>query len=246
MKKKLTGYLVYNGLIAASNIVLFASGFFSALAVPAVGIGACLLADAVLVIGGNAAMSKNSRELPVLEPLPEKRDVYADIAEYGRRISAFGGKEPFAAETASASEQCRAFTAKTEDVKGLLSQSFSPNDLAYIKYLKTLEKIADIFCGNVKSMANRLSVFSFEEYNRCMLNMKKGLSTDTDNQRMAIFDEHIAAVKEAAECNDAVLISLDRLLLELTKLDDLTEEALSNLPAVKEMNDLIEQTKNYR
>ena len=36
------------------------------------------------------------------------------------------------------------------------------------------------------------------------------------------------------------------LLLELTKLDDFSEEALNNNAAINELNDLIDQTKFYK
>lgn len=46
--------------------------------------------------------------------------------------------------------------------------------------------------------------------------------------------------------NESILVKLDSLLLEISKLDDIDEAGLEELTAIQEINDLISQTKYYK
>ena len=63
---------------------------------------------------------------------------------------------------------------------------------------------------------------------------------------MQIYQEHIEYVRGLVSMNEDILIKLDGLLLEISKLDDLDEQGLENMAAVREINDLIAQTKYYK
>ena len=46
--------------------------------------------------------------------------------------------------------------------------------------------------------------------------------------------------------NENMLVKMDSLLLEISKLDDINAGDLENMAAIQEINELIEQTKYYK
>ena len=46
--------------------------------------------------------------------------------------------------------------------------------------------------------------------------------------------------------NEDILLKLDGLILEISKLDDIDSGTLEELPAIQEINSLIEHTKYYK
>lgn len=46
--------------------------------------------------------------------------------------------------------------------------------------------------------------------------------------------------------NESILVKLDSLLLEISKLEDIDDAGLEELTAIQEINDLISQTKYYK
>lgn len=68
----------------------------------------------------------------------------------------------------------------------------------------------------------------------------------SNHAQMNIYNEHIRYVRGLVSDNEQILVKMDALLLEISKLDDLDEHGLENMAAVQEINDLIAQTKYYK
>ncbi|MBQ5564967.1 MAG: hypothetical protein IIT39_16465, partial [Clostridia bacterium] len=73
-----------------------------------------------------------------------------------------------------------------------------------------------------------------------------GVNSKAVGDQLKIYNEHISYVYGLVEMNENVLTKLDKLLLEISKLDDLDEQGLENIAAIQEINDLIAQTKYYK
>ena len=73
-----------------------------------------------------------------------------------------------------------------------------------------------------------------------------GLVSRSVDTQMRIYSEHIFYVRGLVSQNEEILIKMDALLLEISKLADLDEHGLENMAAVQEINDLIAQTKYYK
>ena len=94
-------------------------------------------------------------------------------------------------------------------------------------------------------MIKRIDIFDTKDY----LNIYRsstGMSVAAKKERMRIYTEHIDYVHKLVDSNENIISKLDGLLLELTKLDDFSEESLNNNPAINELTALIDQTKFYK
>ena len=110
-----------------------------------------------------------------------------------------------------------------------------------------------ILDNNVKKMINRMLIFDYKDYKKLTEKIRStgganniGVYSKSVDAQIKIYSEHIEYVRTLVDTNENILIKLDGLLLEISKLDDLDEEGLENIAAVKEINALIEQTKFYK
>ena len=110
-----------------------------------------------------------------------------------------------------------------------------------------------IFYNNVKKMLNRMIIFDYKDYQKLAEKVRNsqarengGLVSRSVDTQMRIYSEHIFYVRGLVSQNEEILIKMDALLLEISKLDDLDEHGLENMAAVQEINDLIAQTKYYK
>ena len=88
-------------------------------------------------------------------------------------------------------------------------------------------------------MITRISIFNEKEYKK---QLDKNLK---DDMTLEIYKEHITYVKEMGANNEVILQKLDALILEISKLDDCTEEQLIALESMKEIDELISKVKLY-
>ena len=117
--------------------------------------------------------------------------------------------------------------------------------MTYKRFKHIIEDAATRFYANVKTMVKRINIFDEKDYFR-VSDRNVNMSVSARQERLRIYEEHINYVKKIVEANENIISKLDMLLLELTKLDDFSEEALNNNAAINELNDLIDQTKFYK
>ena len=98
-----------------------------------------------------------------------------------------------------------------------------------------------------------MTIFDYKDYKKLVQKMHNsrningvGVNSKAVGDQLRIYNEHISNVNGLVEMNENILVKLDKLLLEISKLDDLDEQGLENIAAVQEINDLIAQTKYYK
>ena len=62
---------------------------------------------------------------------------------------------------------------------------------------------------------------------------------------MNIYNEYISFVKKAIDDNEQIILKLDEILFELSKLNSSEDGALENMSAMKEIDDLIKKVRLY-
>ncbi|MDD6827875.1 MAG: hypothetical protein PUE12_17525 [Oscillospiraceae bacterium] len=133
---------------------------------------------------------------------------------------------PFETKKKDFFEMCAGMKQKNENIRRLLAESFSPDDLTYRTYINTLDEVMRIFNSNLNGIKKRLEVFDYAEWNR-------------DNN-----DEHatayISEINNLYEKNYVVIDNMDDLMHELVQLDDISDVPLDKI------NRLVEQTQNYK
>ena len=125
--------------------------------------------------------------------------------------------------------------------------------MTFTRFQNAIDSVKLLFYNNVKKMLNRMMIFDYKDYKKLMTKISNsrtvggvGVSSKSVGDQLKIYNEHISYVKGLVEMNENVLVKLDGLLLEISKLDDLNEEELEHIAAIQEINDLIAQTRYYK
>lgn len=132
-------------------------------------------------------------------------------------------------------------------IKDVLLQKFNSSEMSYSKFDYTIKEIENVFFINIKSILNKLNAFDEEDYKRIRKeDAQKKFSTEFIQEKLGVYNEYIAFIKDAIEDNEQIILKLDKLLLEISKLNSLEAGELENMSAFKEIDDLINKTKLYK
>ena len=121
---------------------------------------------------------------------------------------------------------------KKEVLKVILSQYFTPGEMSYVRFENVIDGTMSVFLGNIQKIINRINIIDADT-------LKEGM----DNQ---ICQEYIRYIESKMRENEEILLKLDNLILEISKLDDVEGQNLEELPAIQEINDLISNTQYYK
>jgi len=142
-------------------------------------------------------------------------------------------------------EQIQKMQKKKGLIKDILLQKFSDNEMSYGKFTVTVDSAEKAMCDNIKSILNKISAFDEEEYNE-IKHGKSSLRQSIATEKMSIYNEYIDFVAQAVDGNEEILLRLDKLLLEISKFNTISSSELENMVAMRELDDLIRDTKWYR
>ena len=137
---------------------------------------------------------------------------------------------------------------------GNYSLLFAPKgEMKFTKFQSTVDSVQDLFYGNLKKMLKRIIIFDYNDYLKVLEKLNNAPITDgvkvapkSHADQLKIYNEHIDYVHGIIEMNDSMLVKMDSLLLEISKLDDIDVKGLENIAAIREINELISQTKFYK
>ncbi len=157
------------------------------------------------------------------------------------------GKKTFVKDITTILEQIERFQKKQATIKDILLQKFKSTEMSYAKFAGAILDLENVFYLNIKSILNKLNAFDEEEYNRIWKDKaKKKFSTELMQTKLSIYQEYITFVKDAAEDNEQIILKLDQLLLEISKLSSLEDGEIENMNAMKAIDELINRTKLYK
>lgn len=247
-KKQIIKLLCLNLGIVLLNIILFSAGFvglnFSGAAVTtALGVTVIVMSLLAFFYGNYTILFKQpSIQLFKSTELVESKDYIGALEE--RRE-----KRVFDSEISNAIDQVYRLQDKDKALDSILSQYFSPQEMTYTKFQSVIDSVQALFYNNLKKMINRMIIFDYKDYTKLMNKLGNAYVAGTSKSastQLKIYNEHIDYVKGLVEMNESILVKLDSLLLEISKLDDIDEAGLEELAAIQEINDLISQTKYYK
>lgn len=155
------------------------------------------------------------------------------------------GKRIFDKDIATILEQIEMFQKKRETIKEVLLQKFDITEMSYSKFDGVISDLENVFYINIKSIINKLNAFDERDYNRIKKDGEKKFSNEFIDAKMNIYNKYISFVKEAIEDNEQIILKLDEILFELSKLNSLEDGELENMNAMKEIDDLINKVKLY-
>jgi len=240
---KLFKLLGLTAVVSIVNIAMLSPGligieFGKSALETAIGVTVPLGSILVLLYGSHALLSKPTLPLPIrLVQSPE--DYAAAITRY-RRVKVLQEDMDLALE------QMERLRKKTETLLQVLAQRFEPNELSYVKFTSVIRDVETLFNRNVGSVLNRLRVFDESDFENVGSGRSARLSRELFQMRAEMRNELFAFVKDSISANEEILLKLDRLLLEISRLDGFEPGDIDSMACIREIDELIKQTKHYR
>ncbi|GAA3401487.1 hypothetical protein ACFFNY_13875 [Paenibacillus hodogayensis] len=241
-----TKYIKLFGLIvgvAVLNIIVFSPGIVGleigggALAT-ASGITLLLASAIALLYGSYVLLARQPEALPVKQ-ISTHEDYVEALTRY-RRVKPLEGDIRFALE------QLERIRKKRETLMDVLNQRFEPGELSYKKFASVIREVEKLFYLNVRSMLNRLNVFDEAEFASVMTQKTARFSKQLMQEKTNLYNDFLAFLKYSLDNNEEILLKLDKLLLEISRLDSFEPGDIENMPCMQEIDSLIKQTKYYK
>ncbi|WP_316246825.1 hypothetical protein [Paenibacillus ihumii] len=136
---------------------------------------------------------------------------------------------------------------KKETFADVLGQRFDPAELSYKRFNSVINEVEKLFYLNIKGILNKLSVFNASELAIFTGQQRaNSFSEKLVREKTKLYNEYLAYVTGYLEANEEILLKLDKLLLEMSLLGSTDYREIEEMPCMKEIDALINQTKFYK
>jgi len=198
-----------------------------------------LIASAIALIYGSYKWMYKAPIVLTVGQIKSREDFVAALTPYGRiRV--------LAEDISLALEQMDRMDKKKATLLKVLHQRFDPAELSFSKFSSVADEVENLFYLNIKSVLNRLSVFDEAEYERVMTRKSSRYSPKLLQEKTALYNDYMSYIKNALGTNEEIMLQLDKLLLEISRLDSFEPGDIERMPAMQEIDSLIKQTKYYK
>jgi len=245
MKRKKQGkLLMLNGAIVIINILLFSKAFVglglrsgSVLSI-SVAWTAVSISVIVFIAGNNRILKNNEPPRLLAQNIVTLDDCVAVLKEASKHGDIFDES------ILKNIEQIERFKRKLNTITNVLLQKFSADEMSYQRFVGALRDVENVICLNVRSILNKIAAFDIDEYES---SQRSGFHNDElAQQKMEIYNDYTSFVRNATMTNENILLKLDKMLLEISRYNSLEDGDLQRLPAMMEMDELIQNAKLYK
>lgn len=240
---KLVGVLV--GVIAL-NIIILSPGLLgvditsSSAFEKSVALTILIISAAVVFYASYIYLFGRTGKVLIREEEPAEDDYYGQVARYRNH-------KIFSAEVSIAMDQIERMKEKKVALLEVLSQRFQENELSYKRFHSVIVGVEKLFNMNVQGLVNKLRGSELSKLDRIdPRQAERMFSSKVWQQKLQLHKEYTDYVKGYVSSNEEILTKLDRLLLETSLLNSADYRELDEMPGMKEINLLIEQTKYYK
>lgn len=164
--------------------------------------------------------------------------------DYIKALEGYAYKKDFEKPIRLMTDQIHRLTPKQESLQTILSKSFQPDEMTYVKFKNTLDEVINLFYANTKLAIRRIGVFDENEYRR-LVNNSLNVPEASRQQKLNIYKEHIDFTYAVVNRNEYIITLVDNLILEISKLEDLNSQSAENIHILNDMRALIDNTKYY-
>ncbi|RJE83937.1 hypothetical protein D3P07_24325 [Paenibacillus sp. 1011MAR3C5] len=181
---------------------------------------------------------------PYVPPVREVRT----HEDYVAALAQFRNVKGLKKEIALALDQLDRIDKKKDTLLDVLEQRFDPSELSYKKFISVIDEVRKLFYLNIRGILNKLSVFDAQEFaSFAGQQHKPGLfSNRLVQEKAALYQEYMAHMSGYLGVNEEILLKLDKLLLEISLLGSTDYRDVDDMPCMKEIDQLIKQTKFYK
>jgi hypothetical protein len=230
--------------VVVLNILVLSPGFLgveiggSALST-ATGVTLLFASALALLYGSYALLFKQPAVLPIKQI--RTHEDYVEALTHYRRVKTLENDITFALE------QLDRMRKKKDTLLNVLNQRFDATELSYKKFASVTLEVEKLFYLNVRSILNRLNVFDESEFKRVMSQTSTPqFSRELLQEKTSVYNEYLSFMKNSLGTNEEILLKLDKLLLEISRLDSFEPGDIENMPCMQEIDALIKQTKYYK
>ncbi len=142
-------------------------------------------------------------------------------------------------------EQIQRFEDKLYTVDEIILKKFNASELSYARFQQVMKSTAELFYAGIQSAINRMTAFDEDDYRRVTQGHAK-LSQTLLDTKMKLYREHLDFISATVEKNEELLVRMDKLLLETSKMTSVAVENLDNMQAIRELDALTEQARQYK
>jgi hypothetical protein len=229
--------------VSVLNILVLSPGFLGVeigknALTTAFGVTLLLASGLILFYGSYVLLLKPPVVIP-LKQIQTHEDYVEALIRY-RRVKTLED------DITLALEQLDRMKKKQETLLNVLNQRFEPDELSYKKFASVTQEVEKLFYLNVRSVLNRLNVFDESEFESVRSQKSTRFSRELLQQKSEMYNEHLSFVKNSLGTNEEILLKLDKLLLEISRLDSFELGDIENMPCMQEIDSLIKQTKYYK
>ncbi|MDF2938764.1 MAG: hypothetical protein K0Q90_4137 [Paenibacillaceae bacterium] len=236
-------------VIAAANIAALSPGLMGlniSGGTPverAAGITLVVLSALVLVYGSYSLLLRKAPTVPLVLPTRP-----ADSREdYIAALQAYKGYPGLREQVALAADQSERMDKKKAALFAVLGSRFSQEELSYRKFSSVILAVERLFDQNVKGMYSNVSLLSASGLASAKAPPKSSrFSGKLQQEKLALYQEYLGSVDGFVQANEEILLKLDKLLLEISRLETTDYRELEATPCMQEIDDLIHQTKFYK
>jgi hypothetical protein len=241
-----TKYIKLFGLIlgvVVLDILVLSPGFIGveiggSAITTAVGVTMLFASALGLLYGSYTIMLKAPVVLPVKQI--KSHEDYVEALTRFRRVKALED------DITLALEQLGRMKKKKETLLNVLNERFETTELSYKKFASVTQEVEKLFYLNVRSVLNRLNVFDESEFEIVRSQKSSRFSPELLQEKTEMYNEYLSFVKNSLGTNEEILLKLDKLLLEISRLDSFELGDIENMPCMQEIDSLIKQTKFYK
>ncbi len=181
----------------------------------------------------------------ILQPQKHIITQQESIHNYIQSLSALSRNDVFMVNAKCLIEQVKRFDDKLDTVDQIILKKFDASEISYARFHQVLKATREVFYSGVQSVINRMIAFDEDDYRRITQGQAK-ISPALLETKMKLYREHLEFINITVEKNEEILVRLDRLLLESSKMSSLEVENLENMQAIKELDTLTDQAKQYK
>jgi hypothetical protein len=237
---KLLGLML---IVAVVNILVLSPGFIgvqigtSALST-ATGITLLFASAWVLVTGIYQLLFKK----PVIIPVKEIKT----YEEYVENLSRYRHVKGIDSDISLVLEQMERMQKRKSTLIQVLKQRFEETEMSFKKFASVSQEVENLFYQNIRNILNILCVFDETEFDRVIHRKASGFSTELLQKKANVYNDYLSSMKSSLSNNEEILLKLDRLLLEISSLDNIEPGDIEQLSCMQELDVLIKQTKYYK
>ena len=247
---KMTKFLILNVGIIVVNIIVFGvlnvsigKNTFSTI-IGILVIIACIMA----FIGGNISILLQKKKPTIKKDFKNndmgmEKDILSSIEDTNRKTRVFRK------EMNKTTQQLERLNARNNALNAILLQHFKPSEMTYLKFKTVIDSVNGVFRDNVLKILERINMFDENDYISLVYKMKKNqkeAKAQNNIDKMKIYLEHMNYVKTLVEDDEIIIMKMDKLMLELSKLSEFNSDNIENVSAIQDINELIGQTKYYK